>query len=200
MVDDCLNHKTGVHTGECILCFSEFTAADLLSVETSDKCRHSIHPCGHAAICGACAKQLWVTTKRCPLCRAEMTRKPKIFKPGRWQKDWFLNEEPEGSMEKNRKTYCSYIDRFRYRHLKLGCYSFCAEYLGEYTEYIAQDLWGESGRVLLPAISNKLHSAMCRSLCYLCAVPTADLLVQNFKVLSSFQEQSVPLRKLAWLI
>lgn len=87
MVDDCLNHKTGVHTGECILCFSEFTAADLLSVETSDKCRHSIYPCGHAAVCGTCAKKLWLSTRRCPLCRVEMTKKPKIFKPGRWQKE-----------------------------------------------------------------------------------------------------------------
>lgn len=85
MVDDCLNPKSGLHTGECVVCLSEFTAADLLSVRTSDKCRHALYPCGHAAVCGTCANRLWMTTKTCPLCRATMNKKPTIFKPGRWQ-------------------------------------------------------------------------------------------------------------------
>lgn len=85
MVVDCLNNRHTVSAKECVVCTSDFTAEDLLSVDTSERCRHTVYPCGHSALCGKCAKRIYQTTRICPLCRAFMTKRPKIFRPGRQQ-------------------------------------------------------------------------------------------------------------------
>ncbi|GMH43264.1 hypothetical protein BSKO_11186 [Bryopsis sp. KO-2023] len=85
MVEDCFNARRGLTATACVVCFTDFTAADLLSAKTSEKCRHAIYPCGHAVVCGGCAKRIWSTSRKCPICRVDMNRSPKIFKPGRWQ-------------------------------------------------------------------------------------------------------------------
>ncbi|GMH43519.1 hypothetical protein BSKO_11441 [Bryopsis sp. KO-2023] len=85
MVDDILESRHGLHNKACVVCMEDFTAEDLLSAQHMDRCRHALYPCGHSVLCGVCAKKLWFSTRKCPLCRTEMTKKPRLFKPGRWQ-------------------------------------------------------------------------------------------------------------------
>lgn len=83
MVGDCLNSDNGLDIPACIRCNTEFTDASLWSPETNRRCRHTLFPCGHAVVCGGCARELWATSQPCPLCNTIMTKKPKMFKPGR---------------------------------------------------------------------------------------------------------------------
>ncbi|GMH43247.1 hypothetical protein BSKO_11169 [Bryopsis sp. KO-2023] len=85
MIGDCLNSRQQLHVKSCLCCMRKFSAKDLLKASTSSRCRFSMRPCGHAAVCGECAEKIWATSKKCPTCRAELTKKPVIFKPGRWQ-------------------------------------------------------------------------------------------------------------------
>ncbi|GMH42436.1 hypothetical protein BSKO_10355 [Bryopsis sp. KO-2023] len=83
MVGDCLNTENGLDVGACLVCDKEFTDDALQSVETNRNCRHNLYPCRHAVLCGSCARELWATTRICPVCNVTMTKKPKMFKPGR---------------------------------------------------------------------------------------------------------------------
>lgn len=83
MVGDCLNSENGLDVPACIVCRTEFTDASLWSPETNRRCRHTLFPCNHAVVCGGCARELWANNQVCPLCNTLMTKKPKMFKPGR---------------------------------------------------------------------------------------------------------------------
>ncbi|GMH43181.1 hypothetical protein BSKO_11103 [Bryopsis sp. KO-2023] len=71
-------------TKECVTCNSDFSTESFILIKPKERCRHLIRPCGHI-ICGKCARQVWSTTKRCPVCSGEMMKKPKIFRPPRYQ-------------------------------------------------------------------------------------------------------------------
>lgn len=98
MVTDCMNARHTANTTECVICTSAFTAKDLLSSANYERCRHTLYPCGHSATCGKCAKQLWETTQRCPLCRRQVTKKPRIFRPGRQQCTMMVDGIDAGSI------------------------------------------------------------------------------------------------------
>ena len=50
-------HEAGSGESECCVCYDR-------KIDTA------LHPCGHVALCGTCARRL--PTRRCPLCRADI--------------------------------------------------------------------------------------------------------------------------------
>jgi len=59
----------GVETpvaAECVVCLEEDSS-------------YAFIPCGHRCVCESCAKNLYETTKECPLCRSKIQQTMKIF-------------------------------------------------------------------------------------------------------------------------
>lgn len=53
-------------TPECMVCWDNLTPEN----------RALLDPCGHARLCIDCAKEVFKTRKECPLCRAEIKKRP----------------------------------------------------------------------------------------------------------------------------